>query len=144
MVQPIRRALDYQAIGRNLLMVEPLPEGAYARYESSVVSTANEIIPRFEVALNPTMSFATGRDNVESSNGNIYDNIRVPDSMLNTPASFMHFSSQAGIDWSLPIAKEENALYNYLIRQKEIQLEKLVQDSKESVNNSIQQLELGD
>jgi len=32
MVTPIRRALEYNAIGRKLLMVDELPQGAYARY----------------------------------------------------------------------------------------------------------------
>lgn len=33
MVEPIRRSLEYQSIGRKLLMVDELPEGALARYE---------------------------------------------------------------------------------------------------------------
>jgi hypothetical protein len=33
MVDPIRRALDYQAIGRSLFMVDELPQGGYAHYE---------------------------------------------------------------------------------------------------------------
>jgi hypothetical protein len=32
MVEPIRRSLDYQSIGRKLLMVEELPEGAHVTY----------------------------------------------------------------------------------------------------------------
>ena len=31
MVEPIRRALEYQALGRRLMMVDPLPEGAFSR-----------------------------------------------------------------------------------------------------------------
>jgi hypothetical protein len=37
MVSPIRRALNYQGIGRQLLMVEELPEGAYARYNDELL-----------------------------------------------------------------------------------------------------------
>jgi len=37
MVEPIRRALDYQGVGRSLLMVDELPEGGLARYEEARV-----------------------------------------------------------------------------------------------------------
>jgi hypothetical protein len=72
MVEPIRRALEYQAVGRKLLMVDELPQGAYARYEKDVRATANVIsrrgavpdmitegeevlVPTFEIATNPTI-----------------------------------------------------------------------------------------
>ena len=72
MVEPIRRALEYQAVGRKLLMVDELPQGAYARYEKDVRSTAHVIprrgavpdnitegeeilVPTFEIAVNPTV-----------------------------------------------------------------------------------------
>ena len=32
MIEPIRRSLEYQAVGRKLLMVDDLPQGALARY----------------------------------------------------------------------------------------------------------------
>lgn len=32
MVVPLRRALEYNSVGRKLFMVEPLPQGAYATY----------------------------------------------------------------------------------------------------------------
>ena len=70
MVEPIRRALEYQAVGRKLLMVDELPQGAYARYEKDVRATASVIsrrgavpdmitegeeilVPTFEIATNP-------------------------------------------------------------------------------------------
>lgn len=70
MVEPIRRALEYQAIGRKLLMVDELPQGALARYERDVRATAHIIsrrgavpdaiqegeevlVPTFEIATNP-------------------------------------------------------------------------------------------
>lgn len=70
MVEPIRRALEYQAVGRKLLMVDELPQGAYARYEKDVRATAHVIsrrgavpdmitegeeilVPTFEIATNP-------------------------------------------------------------------------------------------
>lgn len=34
MVEPIRRSIDYQAVGRKLLLVDDLPQGATVRYES--------------------------------------------------------------------------------------------------------------
>ncbi len=72
MVEPIRRALEYQAVGRKLLMVDELPQGAYARYEKDVRSIAHVIsrrgavpdnivegeevlVPTFEIATNPTI-----------------------------------------------------------------------------------------
>jgi len=72
MVEPIRRALEYQAVGRKLLMVDELPQGAYARYEKDVRSTAHVIsrrggvpdnitegeevlVPTFEIATNPSI-----------------------------------------------------------------------------------------
>ena len=70
MVEPIKRALEYQAIGRKLLMVDELPQGALARYEKDVASVAHIIsrrgavpdrivegeevlVPTFEIAVNP-------------------------------------------------------------------------------------------
>lgn len=70
MVEPIKRALEYQAIGRKLLMVDELPQGALARYERDVASVAYVIprrgavpdritegeevlVPTFEIAVNP-------------------------------------------------------------------------------------------
>ena len=70
MVEPIRRALEYQAVGRKLLMVDELPQGALARYERDVHSVAHVIarrgavpdeiqegeevlVPTFEIAVNP-------------------------------------------------------------------------------------------
>lgn len=72
MVEPIRRALEYQAVGRKLLMVDELPQGAYARYEKDVRATATVVarrgavpdmivegeeilVPTFEIATNPTI-----------------------------------------------------------------------------------------
>lgn len=72
MVEPIRRALEYQAVGRKLLLVDELPQGAYARYEKDVRATAFVIsrrggvpqlieegeeilVPTFEIATHPTV-----------------------------------------------------------------------------------------
>lgn len=72
MVEPIRRSLEYQAVGRKLLMVDELPQGALARYERDVASVANVIsrrgavpdlitegeeilVPTWEIAANPTI-----------------------------------------------------------------------------------------
>lgn len=35
MVEPIRRSLDYQSVGRRILAVDELPQGALARYETT-------------------------------------------------------------------------------------------------------------
>jgi len=72
MVEPIRRALEYQAVGRKLLMTDELPQGAYARYEKDVRAIAwvlprrgavpddiiegeEILVPTFEIAVNPTV-----------------------------------------------------------------------------------------
>jgi uncharacterized protein with von Willebrand factor type A (vWA) domain len=44
MVEPIRRSLEYQAVGRKLLMVDELPQGTLARYERDVAAIAQELI----------------------------------------------------------------------------------------------------
>ena len=72
MVEPIRRSLEYQAVGRKLLMVDELPQGALPRYErdlasvATVVSTRGAVpdqiqrgeeilVPTFEIAAHPTV-----------------------------------------------------------------------------------------
>lgn len=72
MVEPIRRSLEYQAVGRKLLMVDELPQGALARYERDVTSVAHLVarrgavpdqitegeeilVPTFEIAAYPTI-----------------------------------------------------------------------------------------
>ena len=72
MVEPIRRALEYQAVGRKLLMVDELPQGALPRYERDVRARAYVIsrrgavpdaiqegeevlVPTFEIATNPSI-----------------------------------------------------------------------------------------
>lgn len=72
MVEPIRRALEYQAIGRKLLLVDPLPQGSNARYERDPAATAHVIarrgaapqqiiegeeffVPLFEIAAYPSV-----------------------------------------------------------------------------------------
>ena len=60
MSEPIRRSLEYASFGRQLLMVEELPQGAYARYESDIKKT-------FEVAVKGTL--LTDQPNL---NGNVY------------------------------------------------------------------------
>lgn len=72
MVEPIRRSLEYQAVGRKLLMVDELPQGALARYERDVASVAHIVarrgavpdqitegeeilVPTFEIAAYPTI-----------------------------------------------------------------------------------------
>lgn len=41
MVEPIRRNLEWQGIGRKLLMVDELPQGALARYKRDVAAVAS-------------------------------------------------------------------------------------------------------
>ena len=72
MVEPIRRSLEYQGVGRKLLMVDELPQGALARYERDVAAIAwviprrgavpdqiqegeEVLVPTFEIAANPTV-----------------------------------------------------------------------------------------
>lgn len=75
MVEPIRRSLEYQAVGRKLLMIDQLPQGAIARYERDVASIAHVVsrkgavpdqfqqseevlVPTFEIAAYPTIRLA--------------------------------------------------------------------------------------
>lgn len=70
MVEPIRRSLEYQGVGRKLLLVDELPQGALARYERDVAAIAHVLarrgavpdqiqegeeilVPTFEIAANP-------------------------------------------------------------------------------------------
>lgn len=46
MVEPIRRALEYQAVGRKCLLVDELPQGALPRYERDPACTATVIARR--------------------------------------------------------------------------------------------------
>jgi hypothetical protein len=72
MVEPIKISLEYQAIGRKLLMVDELPQGALPRYERDVavvsyvipkrgsvpdmmVEAEELLVPTFEIACNPTI-----------------------------------------------------------------------------------------
>lgn len=75
MVEPIRRSLEYQAVGRKLIMIDELPQGALARYERDVASIAHVVarrgavpdqitegeeilVPTFEIAAYPTIRLA--------------------------------------------------------------------------------------
>jgi len=72
MVEPIKIALEYQAVGRKLLMTDELPQGALARYERDVavksyvlgkrgavpdffVEVEELLVPTFEIATNPSI-----------------------------------------------------------------------------------------
>lgn len=72
MANPIRRNLDYQGVGRRVLVVDPLPQGALPVYDrdidvSAVVVSSNGsapesrvfgdrvTVPEFEVVSNPTV-----------------------------------------------------------------------------------------
>jgi len=71
-VEPIKISLEYQAIGRKLLMVDELPNGALPRYERDIATKSYVIpkrgkvpdmyidaeellIPTFEIATNPSI-----------------------------------------------------------------------------------------
>lgn len=75
MANPIRRALDYQGVGRKALVVDPLPQGALPVYDKDIDVTASVIssngaapesriqgdrvtVPELEVVSNPTVRIA--------------------------------------------------------------------------------------
>lgn len=75
MANPIRRNLDYQGIGRKVLVVDPLPQGALPVYDrdidvAAVVVSSNGTapesrvfgdrvtVPEFEIVSNPTVRIA--------------------------------------------------------------------------------------
>ena len=78
MANPIRRNLDYQGVGRRVLVVDPLPQGALPVYDrdidvQAVVISSNGsapesrvfgdrvTVPEFEVVSNPTVRIAEVR-----------------------------------------------------------------------------------
>jgi hypothetical protein len=77
MVEPIRRSLDYQGLGRKLLIVDELPQGAYARYERAVINEADDLLQR-QMALNPNLVVMTATeqnqwiDNMSGSNASSF------------------------------------------------------------------------
>jgi len=78
MANPIRKNLDYQGVGRRVLVVDPLPQGALPVYERDIDVAATVVssngsapesrvfgdrvtIPEFEVVSNPTVRIAEVR-----------------------------------------------------------------------------------
>lgn len=78
MANPIRRNLDYQGVGRRVLAIDPLPQGALPVYDMDIDVAATVIssngsapesrvkgervtIPEFEVVANPTVRIAEVR-----------------------------------------------------------------------------------
>lgn len=78
MANPIRKNLDYQGVGRRVLVVDPLPQGALPVYDrdidvSAVVVSSNGsapesrvfgervTVPTFELVSNPTVRFSEVR-----------------------------------------------------------------------------------
>jgi len=72
MIEPIKITAEYQAVGRKLLMVDELSQGALARYERDIavksyvlgkrgavpdmfVEAEELLVPTFEIATNPTI-----------------------------------------------------------------------------------------
>lgn len=72
MVDPIRRALEYQAVGRKCLLVDELPQGALPRYErdpacvayviarrgavpEQIIEGEEIVVPLFEIAAHPSI-----------------------------------------------------------------------------------------
>src|ERR1035437_9419804 len=72
MVEPIRRALEYQAVGRKTLLIDELPQGALPRYErdpacvayviarrgavpEAIIEGEEVIVPLFEIAAHPSI-----------------------------------------------------------------------------------------
>lgn len=75
MANPIRRNLDYQGVGRRVLVVDPLPQGALPVYDRDIDVAATVIssngaapesrvfgdrvtVPEFEIVSNPTVRIA--------------------------------------------------------------------------------------
>jgi len=71
-VEPIKISLEYQAIGRKLLMVDELPQGALPKYERDIavksyviprrgkvpdmyIEAEELLVPTFEIATNPSI-----------------------------------------------------------------------------------------
>ena len=54
MASPLIRSLNYADLGRRLVTVDELPQGAYARYQKDVTTTANELI-RDQLVADPNL-----------------------------------------------------------------------------------------
>ena len=51
MVEPIKESIVYQSLGRKLLMVDELPQGALARYERDVAAKSHVIAKRINESI---------------------------------------------------------------------------------------------
>ena len=141
MTEPIRRALDYQSLGRRLLMVDELPQATYARYINEVANTWSNMTTS-STTFGP-ISYTFHVDYPNDSNGTITN------SNNNTfQLNHIYPSYNNGINTSenkkYSYDKEEKALNEYLIKNQEIKEEKLIEDKRKEAANSIAQLQLED
>ncbi len=72
MVLPIIRSLNYNEIGKKLIMIDELPQGVYTKYQTEVVKTGNEILAQQD--LDKQLAFKAQIVNFDQPNlnGNIY------------------------------------------------------------------------
>lgn len=156
MVTPIRRTLDYQAVGRRLLMVDELPQGAYARYQRDVtnhVSAATEYSVANNTLATPIhlqedigrlqqQMQLLGYDNSTFATGRDFSNRSTEDIAVYAPYIPLYVS-----DYRFDIHNmilEEDALYTYLFWKNDLKEENIMSARRENIRNSINQLELGD
>jgi len=123
--KPIRRALDYQGIGRRLLMVAELPQGAYANYTTTTTAAVNNAFL--------TSAFLTNQPN---RNGDVFENPATEEDIARVREQLAYFSWQN----SYNITEQENALYDYLFYEKTLEEENKMAERRKQVKNSIMEL----
>lgn len=125
MVEPIRRALEYQAVGRKLIMVDELPQGALPRYEKDVRQTSQVIsrrgavprgitegeeilVPLFEIATHPTIRLSE----VKARRFFIVDRaqIKAKESLQKTEDTLIFAAIHAAIDGDHTVTSTGGAL----------------------------------
>lgn len=122
MIEPIRRALDYQGIGRRLLMVDSLTEGAYSRYQGATNEEIRRVQSQLARTLNdPNLTIVMGLPLTQEDIVNLYSGTEAE---------------------HIDIDREEVVLCNYLSWISNIKEEKKLNDCRKLVQNSITELKI--
>ena len=154
LVQPIRRALEYQNLGRKLLMVDELPQGAYARYQNELNQTVASIQSNLQINT-PTITYPNPPNTPHtittptSTAPNFSDYYNQLISSLESHGTFDFNGTYASYNpiencatQEHPLTIEENILNNYLIKIQEVKEEKFNEEKRMEMSNAISSLEL--
>jgi hypothetical protein len=84
MALPLMRSLNYSEIGRKLIMIDELPQDAYARYQEGVIKTGNEIL----VQQNPDKQLKFKAQIANFDQPNLNGNVYTKEALVNAFANF--------------------------------------------------------